>query len=367
MHPFVVERDWSFPLAGQGVGGVAAGEDLLVVSGRDAADREDTFVVLDPSTGLLIDEFAYDAPGQLDYGSSPRATPLIAGEYVYTLGAFGHLCCFDPLEGEVVWSKHLVDDLGGRLPTWGYCSSPVLAGDRLIVQPGGPAASIAALDAATGELLWTTPGGPAAYASPLVVDDPSGRFIAGFDERSLGIWSAEDGRRLWTHEPEVKGDFHVPSPLMVDGKLAAASENNGVRLFAPPAELIADGISEPIARSESLRGDTHTPVVMGRYLIGVDGDLVVLDAGDGLREVARWSDRELDQYAAIFVHGDRLLVHLSRGTLVALKFADGKLVEYARGVTELSSSENLSHPAFADGVLYLRTPGRIAAYRLASP
>src|ERR1039458_5029996 len=48
---------------------------------------------------------------------------------------------------------------------------------------------------------------------------------------SLGGWDPQSGERLWTLTPPAEGDFNVPTPLAVDGKVLLATENNGTRLY----------------------------------------------------------------------------------------------------------------------------------------
>ena len=37
---------------------------------------------------------------------------------------------------------------------WGYCDYPLVDGDRLILAPGGPKATVVALDKRSGEVVW---------------------------------------------------------------------------------------------------------------------------------------------------------------------------------------------------------------------
>ena len=48
---------------------------------------------------------------------------------------------------------------------WGFCGSPLLVDNKLILNPGGPAASVVALDPTSGKTIWQTPGRPASYGS----------------------------------------------------------------------------------------------------------------------------------------------------------------------------------------------------------
>src|SRR6476661_5819485 len=46
----------------------------------------------------------YPCTYQVSYASGPRATPLIEGDRVYTLGTMGNLLCLDTGKGGVIWS-----------------------------------------------------------------------------------------------------------------------------------------------------------------------------------------------------------------------------------------------------------------------
>ena len=131
----------------------------MVVSDRDAADAADIFRCLSAVDGHELWALRYPARGALDYGNSPRATPLIDGQRVFLLGALGNLHCVSLASGQVIWSKHLRQDFGEvKLQAWGSCSSPLIAGGRLIVNPGAKDASLVALDGASGKAIWKTPG-----------------------------------------------------------------------------------------------------------------------------------------------------------------------------------------------------------------
>ena len=56
------------------------------------------------------------APTPISYAAGPRTTPVVAGDKVYTLGAMGHLFCFDVKTGNVVWSKNLPKEYKFEVP-----------------------------------------------------------------------------------------------------------------------------------------------------------------------------------------------------------------------------------------------------------
>ncbi|MEM1062824.1 MAG: PhnD/SsuA/transferrin family substrate-binding protein, partial [Planctomycetota bacterium] len=177
--PRADEAVWEVELPGEGLGGLAVADGVLVLGGRDATDRDDLFRAYDAATGFLLWEHAYRAEGRLDYGNAPRATPLIESGLVVTVGAFGRVCCLDLVTGVPLWERDLVADFGGSMPAWGYSASPLLTGTAVVVEPGHPDAAVVALDLVTGSEVWRSPGGKAVYTSPLVL-------TAGGDTRIFG-------------------------------------------------------------------------------------------------------------------------------------------------------------------------------------
>ncbi len=316
---------------------------------------------MDAESGGLVSQLQYYAPGQLDYGTSARATPILTDDAIYLQGAMGHLHCIDSITGEIRWKKHLIDDLEGKLPTWGFAASPLLVDGRLIVQPGGPTSSIVALDAATGESVWSVAGKKAAYASPILLKIAAAKQIVAFDDDSLGGWSLSDGKRLWEFKSEVKGDFNVPTPVLMGNRLALVSENNAARIHDfDNSGMISVG---PILESQLLAGDSHTPIAMGDWLIGVDGDLVVLDAKNSLNKLCTFSDKSLTRYCSLIADEDRVLVACGDGTIMVLKIDEDSVEEIGRFSVLNDGGELLSHPALVNGVLYVRGTTWIEAYQ----
>jgi hypothetical protein len=56
---------------------VAATREFVLVSDRGLRDTADVWTCLAADTGKPVWTHRYPAPGNLDYGNSPRATPVI--------------------------------------------------------------------------------------------------------------------------------------------------------------------------------------------------------------------------------------------------------------------------------------------------
>ncbi len=372
---FQAVLEWSFPVPSQGIGGLSATDELVVVSSRDRNDQSDLFFVLDPLTGALVCKHEIRAEGHLDYGNSPRATPVIGSQYVYLQSAFGELVALDPTENKVVWSRNLVKDFHGEMPTWGFCSSPLLFDGNLIVQPGGKAASVVSLEEATGKVRWQASKLPAAYASPVVSvlnqqpslnASSSNPVLIVTGAKSIRGIDVTNGTQCWEIVPETSGDFMVPTPIVSGNLLLLTSENNGTRMYDLTAKKSQGADPLPLlAKSKMLSGDTHTPVVVGDFLIGVDQDLISLHCKAQLREASVFSDSALDQYTTLLQEDNRLLVCCSNGTFIGIRVEpNGELVEYARSEVAKESSPIMAHPALVEGLLLVRHSDRVSAYRL---
>lgn len=322
--------------------------------------------MLDAESGIPLWQHFYPSPQALDYGNSPRVTPIISEQFVYTLGAGGQLHCLDIEKGTVQWESDLSGQLNGRLPQWGYAVSPVLIDDQLVVQPGGVDSAWVALNPTTGKVLWRSPGRNAAYASPIVLEHLGQKQIVAYDSVSLGGWSTQNGKRLWEMKPEIPKDFNVPTPVLVNNKICVVTENNGIRAYS--LRKATDGDFEfelnLDATSDLLSGDSHSPVRVGDWVVGVDRDLVVMDPENDLEEVARFSDSALQKHSTLLVEEDRVWVSTGNGTQILLRIDSSGIKELGRFRAMDEVGEIFSHPAICNGVLYLRGPNWIDAYSL---
>lgn len=359
---------WAFPLPSSGVGGVAATEDFVVVSGRDAKDKRDRFVCLDPVTGTELWRLEYASELDLDYGNSPRATPLIADPKVYLLGAGGDLHCVDLDSGEIQWHKHLVADLLGEKPPWGYAASPLLMGVVLIVQPGGSEHAIAALRADTGDAVWFTKAEQAAYASPQIINTHQANQLLCWDRRSLMGLAPETGEMIWSITPNGTTEFHVPMPLATPKGIITIGEVQGATLYPwrSPETLAA----KPVHQAFELAPDMHSPILAGSLVLGVHEGLYALDVDDGLQ--VRWQvdDPAFLGHTSLLASDDRLLVVTERSELVLVDISDSvddqqpdRRIVGRKQIGE-PNNRTLAAPALVGDVLFVRTNSQLLALAL---
>lgn len=361
--PSKLKTVWSKDLNSRGLAGIAATSRYVLVADRTATDSGDLFRCLDAATGNDVWQLTYPTIGTTkDYGNIPRATPLVLGGKVFTLGCLGDLNCVHLVSGKIRWSKHLVRNFAARVPTWGYCSSPLAVDGKLIVNPGAKQAAVVALDCETGKEVWRSAGLPPAYASFVVGTFGGVRQIVGYDEKSLGGWDLATGKRIWTLVPPLPGDFNVPSPIDAGGKLIVASENNGTRLYNFDAEGRIK--TTPAASNGDLVPDMSTPVLVGNKLFGCCGSLYRLDVSKSLATHWNGEDNALANYASVIAAADRVLVATNHGELLLVDAAADKFTILSRLRVFPEDSEMLSHPAIVGKRLYLRDMAKIVCIDL---
>lgn len=346
-----------------GLAGLSVSNQRLILAERDFAEEHDVYRCLNADNGELLWMVQFHAIGKLDYGQSPRATPVIHDGRAYLLGAFGNLRCVTLATGKLIWERQLPREFNARLPTWGMCSTPLVVDDLLIVNPGGKTASLAALDCATGATRWTTPGEPAAYSAFICENFGGQRQIVGYDKYSLGGWDVKTGKRLWRLVPPTDGDFNVPTPIAVDGGVIVSTENNGTRLYR--FDDSGRIIPQPAARFADLAPTTVSPVVTCGRLFGAHQGLHCLDVRGGLKPV--WHRvEELGDHATLLADDERVLVLTLEGELILLdgKADDCVIISRLRIFDE--NVDVYSHPALMGTRLYARGGSSVVCVDLAT-
>ena len=116
----MLPRLWTAKI-GSGYAGPAVANARVYVTDRVADHNLERVLCFDANSGEQKWKHEYEAPYSISYPLGPRATPSVDGDRVYTLGAVGHLFCFDAASGKVIWQKHLPTEFGTQLPGMGNC------------------------------------------------------------------------------------------------------------------------------------------------------------------------------------------------------------------------------------------------------
>jgi outer membrane protein assembly factor BamB len=303
-----------------------------------------------------------------------RCTPTVAGDKVYALTGHGELACLSTA-GKLVWRKEFAKDFGGRMMTgWGYCESPTIDGDTLVATPGGDQAAVVALDAATGESKWqaAVPNcGGAGYTGVAVGTIAGIKQYVGLLGKQGGCvgLDAATGKLLWQHNKVSNGTANIPTPI-VFGNLVLYSTGYGdggtacLKIAANGSGARATEVYSMPANG--LQNHHGGMVRVGDYVYGGHGHnngfpfCLNIKTGKEAWKHARGPGN--GSAAALFADG-RLYLRYESGVLAMFDTDPKKPVRVVGKLAPpQSGAPAWSHPAIADGVLYLRDQNLLMAY-----
>jgi outer membrane protein assembly factor BamB len=333
---------------GEGFSSVAVSGGRLYTLGN--ANGKDTVWCLEAETGKKLWSYSYEC--RLGSYPGPRATPAVDGGLVFTLSREGHLFALEAATGKVRWRRHLVDDFGAKPPGWDFAGSPVVAGDRLVLNAGQAGL---ALDKNTGARLWSSGRGPGGYASPVLCElrGKPGVVIFG-DGATYGV-DLHSGAQLWSFEWQNSSDVNAADPVVFEQKVFVASAyGKGCGLYdvSKPFPLL-------LWRSDAF--DTHFSsfVHLGGYIYGIDGDARQPNAGtlrclEAKSGKTVWSMRL--GFGSLIAAGqpgsERLIVLNSAGSIFIAPASPAGYKELAKAT--LPRDQYWSPPALAQGRLFVR-------------
>jgi outer membrane protein assembly factor BamB len=346
---------------------------------------------LNEADGKLLWKQEYPCTYQVSYASGPRATPLIDGDRVYTLGTMGHLQCRDTKKGELVWSKDLRADYEGSGKAaegawWGFSASPLIDGDRLITLVGGEGSIVVAFDKKTGKELWRAlSAGEAGYCPPMIYEQSGKRHLIIWHPDGVASLDPETGKERWAHKFHIKAGLSVPTPRLDGDRLFITAFYDGsLMLKLKPDGSGAEVLWQSKVKSELPRLTTElhsimpTPFLVDNHIYGVCsyGELRCLDEDTGKR---LWMTREATggtetRWANAFLvrHEDRFFIFNEKGDLILAKLTPAKYEELGRAHV-LDPDNKLpgrpviwSYPAFANKAMYARNDRQLVCVSLAA-
>ncbi|HMC11896.1 MAG TPA: PQQ-binding-like beta-propeller repeat protein, partial [Pirellulaceae bacterium] len=221
----------------------------------------------------------------------PRSTPTIDGDRLYALGSDGDLACLDAATGKIMWQTNVRGTFGGKPGQWAYAESPLIDGDTLVCTPGGPTATIAALDKKTGAPIWTCAvpeGDQAAYTSVTIVNAGGVKQYVQMLQKGLVGVEAKTGKPLWRYDAPAKNSpANIPTPVSRKDLVYSAAKGGGglVQLKSSGAGIEA----AEIYLSNKLPTAIGGAVEINGYLYGTNGEgLLCADFATG---DIKWQER----------------------------------------------------------------------------
>lgn len=359
------------------------------------------------STGAELWRFTYATEYQdrQGYDGGPRAAPVTDGCRVYLHGADGMVHCLRLDNGKLLWKVDTFAAFGVVQNLFGAASSPLIDGDRLILQIGGSpdgtddrnflaipsnGSCIVALDKHLGKVLYQCGNDLASYASPQIVTINGKKTGLAFARGGILGFDPERGVELF-HQPFRCRSYNAVNAsnlVMQDDRLfVTESYEIGSALFAlRDNQLHAIWSAVPRQRDAGLCCHWNTPILVNGFLYGCasrhrgDAELRCIEMASGK---VQWIHRPLlnEEPAgrSTLAYADGHLFYFSEeGWLFFLKANperyeqaavwDGHVPMPDRGGKDCYLTYPCwSAPVLAHGMAYLRGKGRMVCLEVMAP
>jgi outer membrane protein assembly factor BamB len=294
----------------------------------------------------------------------PRSTPTLDGNRLYTMGIAGDIVCMEVTRGRILWHRDAVKDFGGMQPrlSWGYAESVLVDGPLVLCTPGGPKATIVALNKNNGRLVWGAPvGDPAAYASVIKVMIGKSKQYVNLTAKGVIAVAANNGKFLWRYDAPASrvancstcvtsGDTVFAASAYGTGGGLARIERSGNRFTADQVYL-----------TKKMQNHHGGMVLVDGYLYGSSNPdlLVCLDYKTGK---VMWADHGPGKCSVLWADG--MLYCRDENGPISLVEATPRGFHLKGRFDQPDRSERNSWPylVIANGVMYVRDQDLLLAY-----
>ena len=332
---------------GSGTSPVVAGE--LVILNRQEP-KEPFLIALDRSTGKTVWKHQYPVPTGLPSPYAGYATPLVVGQQVIVHGPT-RLEAFDLSTGEVRWWVTLSST---------GTSTPVVAGDTLYVAtwyPFGESDQVSALPDFAGMLAHDKDGngslsreeipeGLSVFSRPETPDLPGATmYVKSSFARVDGNKDGEIQREEWDGLRALLGKLTTEHGLLAV-KLGGTGDVTATHVLWKESKSIPE-VPSPLVYKDRV------------YLVRNGGVVSCLDASSGKLLYRARVGAGGPYFASPLAAGGRVIVTSGDGVASVLSAGDHLDVLARNDLGEPVAAS----PAFADGVLYVRTASGLSAFR----
>jgi outer membrane protein assembly factor BamB len=372
------DRVWTSRDAGRGFGGPAVVGDRVYLLGalgdRDPVEHALALDAAGKKVWAAAIAPAYDFRGN-EWSLGPNSTPTVDSGVVYALGSQGVVVCIDNT-GREKWRKDLVKEFGGRVNPvtgsglgWGYNWSPLIAGNLVVLAPGGDDGLLLALDKTTGAVVWRSKAAAddCTYSSPILAefgDVPQVVYAA--ETKVYGV-ALKDGGLLWAYEKKRQAEEIVAATPVVHGdRVFVTGSAAGAEVFRV-TQAGGKFAAESVWESRQF-ANLHGGVVrVGGHLYGSHETRAwaCLDFATG--KVA-WEARRPGVGSLCFADGCLYCLTADDGTVSLVEASPtdqrvkGQFRLPERSRLRRPSGQVWTHPIVANGRLYLRDQELLFCY-----
>ena len=353
---------WVATGIGEGFSSASVVGDSVYITGMK--EGQQGYLSVLNGTGKIQKQVVFGKESKNAQAPGPRATPTIDGNRLYLFSGVGVVCCFELPDLKPLWKVDTRDVFGGKKTMWEIAESILIDGDKAICTPGGPDASIVALNKMTGDTIWTSKGlsDKASYCSADIFTHNGRRLLITETAKLVVALEPDTGKVIWTHPHKTNYDIHAVTPVYKDGTLYYTG---GYKSGGGLLKLSEDGSSvTQVWEDETLDCQHHGLVLKEGYIYGAGQSrhkgLLCMEMATGK---IMWKTREVTQSAVVYADGMLYTYEGAKSGIVSLVKAtpDGFERTGSFTVTE-GEKQHWAHPTIANGKLYIRHGDALIAY-----
>jgi outer membrane protein assembly factor BamB len=256
----------------------------------------------------------------------------LSRDFIYALGSDGDLACLEASSGKIRWQKSLRKEFGGQPGEWAYAESPLVAGDVVVVTPGGAQATMVALNKKAGAVIWKSAvpdADPAGYVSAIVVQGGGRKQYVQFLSKGIVGVDAKTGAFLWRYKEVVKGPMASSFTPVALGDYVyggAFFVGGGLVRLKPDCGGVA---AEQVYFERGLPNGFGGAVLVGAYLYGTQMTGKELVAVEFTTGKVKWKIESFGMSSVAYADG-HLYIHNENGDFVLVEAAPEAYREKSR-------------------------------------
>ncbi len=356
---------WKRPV-GHGYAGLAVAGGRVVLFHRIA--DEAIVEALEAASGKPLWKQSFPTHYQTSIApdDGPRCVPLIHKERVYLFGADGDLHCLRLDSGETIWSRDADRQFKAPLGYFGAGSTPIVEGDKLLVNIGGPAAGIVAFHLADGKTAWEATSDAASYSSPTATTLGGKRRVIFVTRLNVVSVDPASGEVQFQFPFGMRGPtVNAAMPLVLgDDLFVTASYGVGAQLVR-----IADDKPKVLWADDNVMSSQYTTCIeSGGALFGIHGrqdqGVAKLRAFDVQTQKVFWTQEDFGT-GNLILADDKLLIMKTDGELILAEASRERFQPLASAKIFDDVVQPL--PALADGRLFVRDSRTLKCLELGAP
>jgi outer membrane protein assembly factor BamB len=296
----------------------------------------------------------------------PFATPLLHQGALYTFSVNGELTAYDAASGRVRWRRSPQRPPNTSSQFCGTAVPPFADSGRLVVYRGDDiqGGEALAFHPADGRPLWSVRTGGPGYASFLAVTLDGVRQYVTLTDASVLALDAATGAVLWQHPFADQWHENIVTPVAAGGHIVVSGVRLGTKALKPVRAGGKWTVAEVWASQETAMY-MASPIAEGDYVYGLSsrnrGQLFCQDARTG--KLLWRSEPRLAEHASLAAVGPDLLVSAVEGRAFVFARSPARLELKAR--FELSPKGAVyAQPALAGRHIYVKDESALRALSL---